>query len=127
MVEEILPLKKTNQEVLDLLDLIKSGDTFELWERVKFVGYKIEPDINSRYLIFLNILPTFDYNKNDNFLAFYKQRLNYLKFEKNLNFLTTTDPRIMKKLKNERISPTGKSSKLVKDLGKFTKESEFNE
>lgn len=119
--------KKTKQEVLELLDLIRAGDTFELWERVKFVGYQIEPDINSRYLIFLNVLPTFDCEKNDNFLSFYKRRLEYLKFEKNLNFLTTTDPRIMRKLKNEKISPTGKSSKLIKDLGKFTKDGNLNE
>ena len=104
---------KLNQEVIELLN---KGDTVGAWNLVKHIGKNINSNIDLRFVIFLDCVATYDYKKNNHFIAYYLTNLNYKKFDDTDFLIFSQNFRVAKKLLNEKISPSGKSSKYVDDL-----------
>ena len=77
-----------------------------VWQQVKYIGYKQIADINDRYIIFCDIVDKFDYEKNNNFIHFYKKRISYVSASKNETYYVSTNRSIIHNLRNENISPT---------------------
>lgn len=94
----------TNDQGL-LIEHLKQQNYLAAWEIVKFVGYTTVRDINERYIIFTKAAREFDYNKNNNFILFYKNRLGFYRFDRNSTFKITDSPKMVKDLKNMSISP----------------------
>ena len=69
--------KQGTNDQAHIIEALQRGDYKYVWECVKYIGYKKVPNINTRYMIFYDIVEEFDYEKNNNFICFYKTRLNY--------------------------------------------------
>lgn len=103
-----------NREVLELL---KENKIQAAWNLVKNIGKNINSNINLRYLIFLDCVNEYDFKKNNHFIAYYITNLNYKKFNDDTSFLIFSQNfKVAKKVLNERISPSEKTSNYVKDL-----------
>lgn len=49
----------------------------ELWNQVKYIGYKKIPSMATRKLVFFKAYNNYDPEKNDCFVAYYSQYINY--------------------------------------------------
>ena len=105
--------EKFIEEQKDIIEALKNNNYNYVWERVKFIGYKVEKDIIQRRLIFSHAVKDFDVGKNDNFILFYKNYINYSIYNGN-NVVSSF--RMANKVNNDNISPEENSNKLVKDL-----------
>ena len=92
-----------------------------VWQQVKFVGFSTIKDINERYTVFCNVVDDFDYEKNNNFILYYKNALKYSNSYRNDTFFVTGNRTIIHNLRNENISPTDcEKSKLTSELKKWS-------
>ncbi|MEE3344732.1 MAG: hypothetical protein VZS44_11600 [Bacilli bacterium] len=95
-------MKNDQQE---LIQLLKEQEYDCAWEYCKWIGYKIIPDMEERLMYFQPIAEIFDYNKNNNFIGFYMERLRYIKAELNSSILTTKNKHMIQDIIRHRISP----------------------
>lgn len=109
-----MPKKNTNDQE-HIINAIKNKDFGYVWNKLKWIGYDDEKDINMRYIIFLRAIKDFNYKKNNNFILFYKNYIKYLRF-KNNTFVFTDNPLVIRKLKNENASPTDTTKGITKVL-----------
>lgn len=111
------PAENTNDQG-DIIKYIKNGEYDKVWEKVKFVGYRIIPDMEDRYILFHPIISAFKYKENNNFIKFYLSNLGYIKSYQNQTFLTTSNRGIIKTLIRQGISPDEEKSisKMVTEL-----------
>lgn len=108
--------QKTNDQQ-HILDALAIQDYMYVWQQVKYVGYKKVSDINVRYSIFCDVVDTFDYTRNNNFIQFYLTRLSYYCADTNETYYVSSNRAIIHKLRNENISPSDcKSSKITRIL-----------
>lgn len=98
------PKEGTNDQG-EIIRYLKQKEYDRAWEEIKYVGWKIIPSMEDRYIFFQPIAEQFDYNKNNNFIIFYAQRLGYIKSYQNKTFLTTVNRNIIKQLLRQGISP----------------------
>lgn len=110
-------MKKEKKETFEndqghIIEACKKGDYLYVWKHVKYIGYKDEPDITSRYLIFRKTFEDFNPERNNNFIWFYKR---YIKFLRDTPTLFT-DKRNYEKIIAELDAPTGNASKYVEDI-----------
>ncbi len=113
--------KQSTNDQEHIINALQKGDYKYVWEQVKYIGYKQVPDINVRYMIFYDIVEDFDYENNNNFIYFYKARLNYYNADELSTFYVSRNRNIINKLKQEYISPTDcEKSKLTKILRKWS-------
>lgn len=113
--------KQGTNDQAHIIEALQRGDYKYVWECVKYIGYKKVPNINTRYMIFYDIVEDFDYEKNNNFICFYKTRLNYYSADELSTFYVSRNRNIINKLKQEYISPTDcENSKLTKILRKWS-------
>lgn len=108
--------KKVENDQAEIILLLKKKKYNHVWELVKFIGYKEEPEVNRRYLIFKKACEDFNPDKNNNFILFFKNYIKYLDFNKDKTFYTTTNYTFIKQLKNENISPTEDVHPMVEQL-----------
>lgn len=89
-----------------------------VWEQVKYIGYNKVRDINTRNLIFYDIVTKFDYKKNNNFIYYYSRQLGFNKMDENETYFVTRTRGVIATLKNELISPTDNhgGSKIVEEF-----------
>ena len=90
----------------DIIVALSKQQYAYVWKRVRACGYNTIANINDRYSIFCDCIDTFDYTKNNNFIKYYKDHLKYAASYNNKTFYVTSNRAIVKKLKNENISPT---------------------
>lgn len=94
-------------------------NTLTLWNQYQTCGVKIIPDINERFMVFMDIIEKWDEEKplQNHLLNYYKayQTSNNVKKQQPL----TSDHRMLRKLQNEKISPTNNLPKMANDLNKF--------
>lgn len=113
--------KKATNDQEHIIDALKRGDYKYVWEQVKYIGYANVPNINTRYMIFYDIVEDFDYENNNNFIYFYKARLKYYSADELSTFYVSRNRTIINKLKQEYISPTEcKKSKITNILRKWS-------
>ena len=102
-----------------IIDALKVGNYAYVWEKVKFVGFRKIDNINDRYSIFCDIVDSFDYERNNNFICFYSTRLGYHAADELSTFFVSRNRSIINNLKNENISPTdcdkSKITRILKD------------
>ena len=104
-----------------IIDALRDGNYAYVWEQVKYIGYQKVADINDRYIIFCDIVESFDYERNNNFICFYSTRLGFINSDICDTFFVTHNKSIINKLKSEYISPTEcENSKITRDLKKWT-------
>jgi hypothetical protein len=100
-----------------IIEALKEQRYNYVWEKIKYVGFRIFPDISERYTYFGEIVTKFDPNRNNNFIQFYLDRLTNFKGYCNDTYYVTSNRTIIHNLRNENISPTEcKYSKLTRDL-----------
>lgn len=99
------PKKGTNDQE-HIIQAIIRKDYMYIWEQVKWIGYQDEPDINKRLRCFSEIVTKFDPEKNNNFIQFYKDRLNYKALNKPVNYIFSDNRKINKETRYQSISPT---------------------
>lgn len=113
--------KKIENDQAHIIDALRRRDYKYVWEQVKYVGYTTVPNINSRYVIFYDIVEDFDYEKNNNFIYYYKSRLKYYSADELGTFYVSRNRAIVNRLKQEYISPTECSeSKLTRLLKRWS-------
>lgn len=100
-------MKKVTNDQINIINGIVNKQYDKVWHLVKYIGYKDMPEMQKRYIFFYSIVDDFDYEKNNNFILFYKQRLKYIKIDENKTFYITSNRTIIGKLINESISPEG--------------------
>ena len=94
----------TNQEILQA---IERKDYSFVWKKLKFTGKNVISDIEERYLVFRNALNTFDNNRGCEFYKYYCFMLmSYKSKNEHGKFYLTHNDKIIRKLKNNYISPT---------------------
>lgn len=49
----------------------------QVWQQVKYVGWQRIPSLATRRLVFERAYESYDYDKNDCFVAYYSQMINY--------------------------------------------------
>ena len=108
--------KKEPNDQGQIIRLLKKEKYNEVWEKLKYVGYSDEENINRRYLIFKKACNDFDPKRNNNFILFYKKYIKYLDFDKDSTFIATTNYNFIRDLKNENISPSDKAHPMVEQL-----------
>lgn len=101
-----MPKKQPNDQV-KIRRYLRQKNYQAVWEEVKQIGYQIIPDQNMRYMFFCEVVKDFRLKDNNNFIMFYRQRLQYYKTDELKTFYATRNRSIINKLKNEHISPTG--------------------
>lgn len=113
--------KKTPNDQGYLIDALRKGDYKFVWEKVKYIGYQTVPNINTRCMIFYDIVEDFDYDANNNFIHFYKTRLKYHSADELSTYYVSRNRSIINKLKQEHISPTDcEKSKLTRLLRRWS-------
>jgi hypothetical protein len=112
------PKKGTNDQE-QLIQLICNQDFDTAWEYVKYIGYKIIPNMNDRYIFYQPIAELFDETKNNNFIKFYMSNLSYIKSTQNITYLITHNKNMIKELLRQSISPDEHQTKMVQELGKW--------
>lgn len=116
-----MPKKQANDQK-KLINYIKRKEYKKAWEYVKYIGYSDVPNVNERYIIFYRALADFDPKQNNNFILFYKKYLRWFGVDTIQTYLVTQDKRIIKRIQEENISPTGKTSeKLVNEFKNWSK------
>lgn len=104
----------------DIIQAIIDKNDLYVWDRVKYIGYMDVPSINERFIIFNKAIAEFNPAQNNNFIKFYKDYLKFLRFDRNTTFRVTTNRSIIRKLKEQSISPTKDNhSKIVNELKKW--------
>ena len=111
--------KKQTNDQGEIIKLLKEKKFNAVWEKLKYVGYGDEQNINRRFLIFKKACNDFNPDKNNNFILFYKNYIKYLDFDKDSTFVATTNYNFIQELKNENISPTNNEHPMVKQLKKI--------
>ena len=91
-----------------------------MWNKIKYSGKTIIPDIEERYLVFRNTVSTFGSTKGCEFYKYYCFMLRSYRSDNYFgNFYLTTSDKMIKKLKNNYVSPTsseGEKSKRFLEL-----------
>lgn len=106
---------KNDQE--PILQALADENYMFVWNKVAYIGYKIIPDNNDRFMLFWSIVKQFKYKENNNFILFYSNRLKYYKASKNETFFAPASRGVISKLKREYISPTEcEESRIAKAL-----------
>jgi len=116
MPKKSLPKKRKTTGQEEIIKLLRKKQWNHVWEKVKYVGYGQEPDINKRYLLFKKACQDFNAKKYDNFILFYKNYIKYYGFDKNLTFTMTSNENFIHELINESISPTDDAHPMVQQL-----------
>lgn len=113
-------MKKVTNDQQHIIDALIACDYIYVWMQVKYIGYNYVHDINERYTIFMDCVENFDYERNNNFIQYYKNHMKYYLGYKNDTFYVSQNKTIINKLKSENISPTEcKKSRLVQELKKW--------
>ncbi len=114
-----MPKQNTNDQA-ELIELIKKKEYAKVWEIVKYIGYAQVSDINDRFIIFNMSVQLFDTEKNNNFIAYYKNGLELQRSDRFDTFLITNNPKHVKELKKNAISPEEQiKSKTVQAFSKW--------
>lgn len=108
-----MPKIKNDQE--EIIEFCKQNKLYEVWKRVKYIGYQDISDISERFLVFNKAFALFDPYINNNFIYFYKQQLKYFKNSKNQN-MYTDNQRIIRELIVDSISPSSDHPQFIKEL-----------
>lgn len=111
--------KKEANDQGEIIKALKNKEYNKVWEKLKYVGYGDEQNINRRFLIFKKACNDFNPDINNNFILFYKNYIKYLDFNKDNTFVATTNYNFIRDLKNEHISPTNTEHPMVKQLKKI--------
>lgn len=61
----------------NIIKALESGDLIKLWKEVQYVGCTVVNSPSERKLIFYTAYNTWDRERNNSFLAYYQQLLNY--------------------------------------------------
>lgn len=110
-------MKKDTNDQTDIIEALSIGDYAYVWHRVFKCGYKIFEDINERYAVFCDCVDNFDCSVNNNFIKYYMEHLKYVASYNNRTFYVSTNRSIIRKLRNENISPTDcEKSRLTQEL-----------
>lgn len=107
--------KKGTNDQQHIMDALDKGNYDYVWEHVKFVGFKEIPDIYERYSVFCDIVKSFDTEKNNNFIQYYKSYLKYAASNV-MNSRIIKSNGVLNQVKTETISPTDcKGKPIVKN------------
>ena len=102
----------------EIIEFIKEGKFYSAWERVKYVGYNIVPDMEDRLSVCRRAFKKFDPYKNNNFIMFYKQYLKFFKTssidEEHYNI--TSNQTVINALKTDYISPSNEHKSVITDI-----------
>lgn len=110
-------MRTVKNDQADIIEAIANGNYMYVWHRVYKCGFKIYEDINDRYAIFCDCVDSFDYETNNNFIKYYMDRLKYTASYNNKTYYVSTNRTIIRRLRNENISPTGcEKSKITREL-----------
>lgn len=114
--------EKIENDQADIIEALSLGDHVYVWGRVNKIGFKYFADIRERYTIFCGCVNSFDYTQNNNFIKYYMDHLKYSASYNNKTYYTSTNRKIIQKLRNENISPTEdcNKSKITKELRKWS-------
>lgn len=77
----IVPMK----DQTEIFELLRTKQYMRLWNISRYFGYQTIPDIHKRFEIFCDEVANFDYNSNNNFIGWYKNRLRYYKLNTDYN------------------------------------------
>lgn len=107
---------------VELIEDIKDGKIAKVWEKVKHVGIKDIPDPMVRFLIFNKVVLSFNPDRNNNFIHFYKQYMNFHKTdEANMKqYKLTNNRNVINLLKTQACSPSDNVPELVRELMSFS-------
>jgi hypothetical protein len=109
--------RKGTNDQQHIIDALMTKNYKYVWEQVKYIGYLKVADINTRYMIFCDIVEEFDYVKNNNFICFYTTRLGYYTADECSTYYVSRNRNVINNLKSENISPTEcKKSKITRQL-----------
>lgn len=105
----------------EIIENLKKKEFNAVWEKVRLVGFKEVPEINTRFIIFNKAAQNFDPNINNNFIMFYKNYLGYfLKNNANLGYYKLTgNSAIIGHMQSIACSPEEEVPVLVKELLSF--------
>lgn len=109
--------EKITNDQQHIIEALAAKNYNYVWEKVKVIGFRLIPDINERYMIFWDVVNTFDYKVNNNFIHFYLSHMTYYKASKHDTFYVTTNRSVIHALRNENISPSHNTkSKIANNL-----------
>lgn len=111
-------MSKIKNDQGELISLLKKKKYMDAWEKVKYIGYKIEPDPENRFIIFNYIIKKFDPYKNNNFIKYFMDNLKFYSFKNDKDYIIAKNYIQNNKLKNYYISPK-KESKYIEALSKI--------
>lgn len=113
--------RKATNDQGELIQAIKDRDRRKAWQLVKFIGIKENSDANSRFLIFNKAFESFDPERNNNFILFYKNMIGF-DFKNRLESETyrfTSNRNIINTLKSHSSSPQEDLPDIIKDIEGF--------
>lgn len=104
-----------------IIAAIKEGNRHYVWKQVKFIGVSDISSIDERFLIFNKSFDSFDPERNNNFIYFYKNHLSYNRMnneDRAFNRLTN-NRNVINKLKSEVSTPTEVNQPIIEDMKLF--------
>lgn len=113
--------KKIKNDQGELIQAIKDGNRSKAWMTVRFIGFKIQPDINERFLIFNKAFDKFDPYKNNNFIHFFMAQIKFdtMREEDRKLCIVTNNRNIINAVKYQQASPKDDLPELTKEVLKF--------
>lgn len=110
-------MKQTPNDQQHIIDALAKQNYSDVWNEVKYIGYRKVADMNERYLIFWDIVKNFKWQENNNFIHYYLQHLAFYSASKNETFVVPSSRGVIARLKSEYISPTEcEESRIAKAL-----------
>lgn len=102
-----------------LIQFIKDEDYNAAWEYCKYIGYSMVNDMHLRYIIFYGSVQKFDYNKNNNFILWYKNALEKYRPNYYPGVYVKACKNSVRKIQNQQISPEDDETKFIKEAARW--------
>lgn len=105
----------------ELIEQLKNEEYSKAWHKVRFVGVQDEPDIMARFLVFEKAADSFDPEKNNNFIGYYKNFLKFHSIERrdSEQVKVTSNRSVINLMRQQATSPQDDIPDIVNDLMKI--------
>ena len=113
--------RKIINDQAELIQAIKDKNRYLAWSKVKHIGIKDIQDPDKRFLIFNKAFKSFDPYRNNNFILFFKNMINFERMsEEDRNVCKfTTNRTVINIIKSNSSAPRDNQPIIVEEISQF--------